>query len=117
MRVVLTQLLCALALNASALAVTPDLAAPATTMDAAGTLHAPAFLLPTSELISQEFRASYERMVQSAFPAPPASNAPREAWEQYYVDEDRKAGAELNSCVARYRLGITATEFAGEKAA
>lgn len=38
MRVVLTRLLCALALNASALAVTPDLAAPSTTMDAAGTI-------------------------------------------------------------------------------
>jgi len=47
------------------------------TLDAAGTLHVPAFDLPTSELISPEFRDAYQRTVTSVFPVPPANSAPR----------------------------------------
>src|ERR1700722_14454708 len=64
--------------SASVFAQTRGPAPPAATLDATVTLSVPAFSLPSSELVSQEFRDAYERVVGSVCPTPPGNDAPRE---------------------------------------
>jgi epsilon-lactone hydrolase len=117
MRVVPAWALLVLGTSASVFAQTRGPAPPAATLDAAGTLHVPAFSLPSSELVSQEFRDAYERVVGSVFPTPPGNDAPREEWDEYYAEEDRKAGALLSSNLARNPVKVTETRIAGVPAA
>jgi monoterpene epsilon-lactone hydrolase len=83
------------------------------TLDPNGTLHVPAFSLPTSELISPEFRDAYKRTVESLFPTPPSNDAPPEEWEKYSAEENRRAEPRLIRDLSHNPVEITETRIAG----
>lgn len=83
------------------------------TIDDNGTLHVPAFSLPTSDLISPEFRDAYLRTVISEFPRYPKLDAPLKEWDEFHAEEDRRAEPRLAALRARNPVNVTETRIGG----